>query len=139
MNEETPFYESPRSFIPHYHGDIVRVLFVLAAGLIFLAELLNGNLPFSTAATVLIAVLLVISAGITNPAQLWIHWVNLFFSLIGLILFGGTALTRFRTDAPFSESFLVGVIAVVFLAALYLSTRTVRGHMVHKEVEGKRI
>lgn len=139
MNEETPFYEAPRSVIPHYHGDVVRILFVLAAGLIFLAELLNGNLPFSTAATVLIAVLLVISAGITNPAQLWIHWVNLFFSLIGLMLFGGTALTRFRTDAPFSESFLVGVIAVVFLAALYLSTRTVRGLMVHKEIEGRRI
>lgn len=134
MRDETPFQEAFLPSIPHYHGDAVRILFVLAAALMFLAEMLNANLPFSTAATVFIIIVLVISAGITNPAQMWIHWVNMFFSLIGLMLFGGTALTRFRTDAPLNESLIVGILAVVFLGALYLSTRTIRGLLVHKEV-----
>lgn len=133
MNEDMPFREVPVRHIPHYHGDVVRVVFVLSAALMFLAEMIGGSLPFSTAATVFIIIILVISAGITNPAQLWIHWVNLFISLTGLMLFGSTTLTRFRTEAPLNESLIVGILSVMFLVALYLSTRTVRGLLVREK------
>ncbi len=131
MSEDTPSIESYKQQIPHYHGDTVRILFVTAAGLMFLAELFDGRLPFSSGAMVLMIILLVVAAGITNPVQIWIHWVNLAFSLVGLMLFGGVALTRFRTDQPFNESILVACLAAVFLVALYLATRTVRGLMLH--------
>ena len=121
-----PFTEVKNPQITHYHGDAVRVLFVIAAGLIFLAELLDGNLPFSTFVAVVLIIVLVVAAGITNPAQIWIHWVNLALAILGLLLFGGTALTRFRSDVPFAESFVVGVIALAFLVALYLATSAFR-------------
>ena len=130
MNEDAPFHELPVAHKPHYHGDSVRGLFVMAAGLIFLAELLGGNLPFTTGAAVLFVITLVVAAGVTNPKQVWIHWINLLISVMGLMLFGVTALSRFRDDAPFSESFIIGCLAVVFLIALYLATRTVRGFMI---------
>jgi hypothetical protein len=131
MSEEAPFTELPATQKPHYHGDTLRGLFVMAAGLIFLAELLGGNLPFTTGAAVMFVITLVVAAGITNPKQVWIHWVNLLISIMGLMLFGATALSRFREDAPFSQSFIIGCLAVVFLIALYLATRTVRGFMIH--------
>lgn len=134
MGEETPVIEiQNKSFIPHYHGDMVRILFVIAAGLMFLAELLDAKLPFSSGFMVLSVILLVLAAGITNPGQLWIHWANLFLSLVGLMLFGGTALTRFKMDAAFRESFLPACLAAVFLVALYLATRTLRGLLMHSK------
>jgi len=131
MSDEMPFRVQDENRIPHYHGDAVRGSFVIAAGLIFLAELLGGNLPFSTFLAVVMVVVLVIAAGITNPVQKWIHWVNVFLSISGLIIFGGIALARFKNDAPFSESFIIACIAAVFLVALYLATRTIRGFMLH--------
>lgn len=132
MNEDAPFRETPVRAIPHYHGDAVRIVFVLSAALMFLGEMIGGSLPFSTGATVFLIILLVVSAGITNPAQIWIHWVNLVLSMLGIVVFGGTTLTRFRADAPLNESLIVSILAVMFLAALYLSTRTVRGLLVHE-------
>lgn len=132
MGEEQPFHEIPDTRTPHYHGDAVRILFVIAAGLAFLAEMLDGNLPFPAAITVVMVIVLVVAAGITNPVQQWIHWFNMAISVLGLMIFGGLALTRFKNDAPFSESFIVGCLAVVFLLSLYLATRTVRGLMMHK-------
>lgn len=131
MSEDTPSIESYKQQIPHYHGDTVRVLFVVASGLMFLAELIDGRLPFTSGAMILMIILLVVAAGITNPIQVWIHWVNLSFSLVGLMLFGGAALNRFRSDAPFTESLLMGTLAAIFLVSLYLATRTVRGLMLH--------
>jgi len=129
MSEDAPFIEVLEQKKPHYHGDSVRMLFVIAAGLIFLAELLDGNLPFPTTIAVIMVVVLVIAAGITNPVQVWIHWINLAFSILGILIFGGTALSRFKSDAPFSESFIIGCLATVFLISLYLATRTMRGFL----------
>ena len=132
MSEDAPIAHIPTPpHIPHYHGDAVRILFVIAAGMVFLIEMLDAELPFSPALMMTLVVLLVIAAGITNPVQKWIHWVNLLLSVIGLMLFGGTALARFKTDAPFHEYFLITSLATVFLVALYLATRTVRGYIVH--------
>ena len=127
MSEDTPFTPTTIKRISHYHGDAVRILFVIAAGLIFLAEMLDADLPFSTFSTVVLVIVLVVAAGITNPAQVWIHWVNMVLSIFGLLLFGGISLTRFRENAPFDESFIVGCVALVFLVSLYLATRTIRG------------
>ena len=130
MSEDVPFTEVPMTQQPHYHGDSLRGIFIIAAGLIFLSELLGGNLPFSTGAAVLFVITLVVAAGITNPVQVWIHWVNLLISILGLMLFGATALSRFRDEAPFRESFIIGCLAIAFLLALYLATRTVRAFMI---------
>ncbi|MEK7144582.1 MAG: hypothetical protein AAB794_01850 [Patescibacteria group bacterium] len=122
----------PRHKIPHYHGDAVRALFVVSAILLIVAKSTGANLPLSTFGTVLVAVVLVVAAGITNPAQFWIHWANAFLAACGTILFGVTAIRHYRTGASiFDVSFIyVEVIALLSLVALYFTTRTVRGlHM----------
>ena len=131
MSEDEAF--DPRREVrhSHYHGDTVRILFVCAAVLVFLTQFVGTKLPFSTGALMFIIVVLVVAAGITNPVQHWIHWVNTIISIFGLLIFGGLALARIGTrEDIFSQSGLVAILAIVFLATLYLGTRTLRGLMV---------
>lgn len=120
--------EEPVQF-PHYHGDFVRILFVSAATGILLTEALT-DLPFSLGITMLMIVVLVIAAGITSPAQRWIQWTNLVISLVGLVVFGDVALVNIHQGLPVIERVLPSIVTVLFLIALYMSTRTVRGMMV---------
>lgn len=115
----------------HYHGDMVRVLFVAIAMLIFLTEFVGARLPFTSAGIISIVLILVISAGITNPVQKWIHIVNMVISIFGTMIFGSIALSKLNVPgATFSQTGAVVLIAVLFLAALYFATRTVRGRFV---------
>ena len=118
--------------IPHYHGDAARVLFVISAALLIIAKSTGAELPLSTFGTIALAVVLVVAAGITNPAQFWIHWVNSFLAMYGVLLFGTTAVEHYRAGASaFDLSFLyIEALALLSLIALYFTTRTVRGlHM----------
>lgn len=112
----------------HYHGDTVRVLFLLAAALIFATRFVGAELPFSFGAIMLLILTLVIAAGITNPVQKLIHYVNTFLSIAGVLTFGGLTFSRIETaEQLFSGDGLVAVIAFLFLASLYFATSTVRG------------
>lgn len=119
----------PHREIPHYHGDTSRVLFVVAAIVLIVAKSTGADIPLSTTGTVISSILLVVAAGITNPEQGWIHWLNAFFSAYGTILFGLTAVSRYRTGVSLADfSFLyIEALALLSLVALYLTTRTIRG------------
>lgn len=127
MNEDGEFEPVPHA-PSHYHGDTVRGLFLTAAVLIFATRFIGAELPFTTSAQMLLILTLVITAGITNPAQKVIHYVNMLVSIAGVLTFGGLAFSRIETtEVLFSGSGLVVIIALVFLTALYFATRTVRG------------
>lgn len=127
MNEDGEFDPVPLG-PTHYHGDTVRGLFLMAAVLIFATRFIGTALPFTFGAQMLLILTLVITAGITNPAQKAIHYVNMLVSIAGTLTFGGLAFSRIETtEALFSGEGLIVVIAFIFLAALYFSTRTVRG------------
>lgn len=112
----------------HYHGDMVRALFLTAAVLVFATRFVGTALPFSTGAQMLLILVLVITAGITNPAQKMIHYVNMLVSIAAALTFAGLAFSRIETtETLFSAEGLVVLIALIFLAALYFATRTVRG------------
>lgn len=122
----------PHREIPHYHGDAVRALFVASAILLIVAQSTGAELPLSTFGTVFGAVVLVIAAGITNPAQFWIHWANAGIAVYGTTLFGMTAVEHYRAGASvFDYSFVyIEALALCSLVALYFTVRTVRGlHM----------
>ncbi len=118
-----------RREIPHYHGDGVRALFVASAIILIVAKSTGADLPLSTFGTVVAAVVLVIAAGITNPVQFWIHWINAFLAICGTILFGTTAIEHYRSGISiFDSSFVyVEALALLSLVALYFTTQTVRG------------
>lgn len=127
-----------RHRIPHYHGDAVRALFVAAAVVLIVARSIGADLPLPTGGAVLAAVILVVAAGITNPGQFWIHWINAGLSLLGTLLFGVSAVDRYRTGVSvFDPSFLsVEALALLSLIALYFTTRTIRGiHTGHVHAE----
>ena len=131
MSSDSIYDPSKERRPSHYHGDVVRALFIGAAILIFLTQFIGTALPFSTGGIMFLIVCLVISAGITNPAQQWIHWVNILISITGFILFGSIALNRLSTDIDLiSRNTLVALLTLIFITTLYLGTRTLRGLMV---------
>lgn len=131
-NGDTGESVPPRHRIPHYHGDQARVLFVVCAVVLIIAQSTGAELPLSTLGAVMAAVLLVVTAGITNPAQGWIHWLNEFIAMTGVLLFGTSAVSHYRAGASiFDTSFAyIEALALLSLIALYFTTRTIRGfHM----------
>ena len=118
----------------HYYGDVVRVLLVISAIFIFLLEFTIHDLPLSTGAVITLIVIMLIAAGITNPAQIWIHWANLIIVVGNLITFGTLALERFQleTSAP-THALLYATITLLFMVNLYFATRTLRGLLIHKK------
>ncbi|MFA6278945.1 MAG: hypothetical protein WCS97_01730 [Candidatus Paceibacterota bacterium] len=126
----------PHHSMPHYHGDAVRALFVIGAILVIVAQSTGADLPLSTPGAVISAVLLVIAAGITNPAVIWIHWVNSFFAVYGTLLFGMTAVAHYRSGVSIFEPtfFYIEGIALLSLMALYFTTRTIRGMSLRKNI-----
>lgn len=119
----------PHRDIPHYHGDAVRALFVASAVLLIVAKSTGADLPLSTFGTVVSAVILVVAAGITNPAQFVIHWMNALLAMAGTVLFGTTAVDHYRAGIHFFDPSFVYVeaLALLSLVALYFTTRTIRG------------
>lgn len=126
----------PRREIPHYHGDGVRVLFVVAAVVLIVAQSTGAELPLSTLGTVVSAVMLVIAAGITNPMQYGIHWANALIAIVGTLLFGTTAVDNYRAGMSlFDPSFVyVEALALLSLIALYFTTATIRGIMQRPDI-----
>lgn len=121
-----------RRVIPHYHGNQVRVIFVIGALVIIVAQSTGADLPLSTFGAVVSATTLVIAAGITNPALHWIHWLNALIAVTGTLLFGSTVVGNYRSGASFSDpSFIfLEALALLSLIALYLTTRTIRGKLI---------
>lgn len=127
----------PKRSVLHYHGDEVRVLFFTAALVLLVAQSTGADLPLSTIGAVTLAIILVIAAGITNPAQSAIHWLNALLSAGGVILFGTTAINHYRGGASiFDPSFVyIEALALLSLVALYFTTRTIRGDLQREDLE----
>lgn len=124
----------PRRRVPHYHGNEVRILFLAAAIVLFVAQSTGADLPLSTFGAVTAAVILVISAGITDPAQHAIHWVDALLATLGTLLFGTSAVAHYRAGVSvFDLSFVsIELLALLSLLALFFTTRTIRG-MLHRQ------
>lgn len=108
----------------------MRILFIVAAVVLFVMQFTGIRLPFSAFGSIMVIMVLVVAAGLTNPVQTWIHWANIFISGFCLVLFGGLALSRFQTNAAlFPDGVLIGALALMFLVSLYCAVKTLRGIM----------
>lgn len=115
--------------VPHYHGDSVRVIFVISAIMLIVAESTGAELPLSATSAVISAMILVIAAGITNHVLYWIHWVNAILAIIGTLLFGIKAIDYYSTGLSISNSSFIYIeaLSLLSLLALYFTIRTIRG------------
>ena len=114
----------------HYYGDTVRTLF-LAAGVILLLEAVFATGPLTPFWTIVAALILGLFAGITNPKQYWIAFVDLCVSILGLLLFGYFAVSGYQAGLGVSMVMLARVgLALIFFFALYYSAKTLRGRII---------
>ena len=122
-------FQHQRTCPIHYYGDTVRILFIIMAVVLLIGETAGADFPFSPGVSIMWALVFAIIAGITNPKQKWIHWVNGAVVVGAVYLFGTHAITHYRADADlFSASyFFPEGIAVLSLIALYFATKTIRG------------
>ncbi len=124
-----------RHTIPHYHGDGTRALFVASAIILVVAKSTGAEIPLSTTVAIIVAVMLVVAAGVTNPAQSGSHGFTALFAAVGTLLFGITAVDHYNAGMGLLDpSFIyVEILAVLSLIALYLTTRTIRGMYMRSE------
>lgn len=115
--------------VAHYHGDTVRTLFVVSAVILLVAETTGASLPLTMTGIVALAVALVVAAGITNPAQAWIHFLNAIVSIYGAVTFGMYAIEQYHRSHNFTDTtyLFAETLALLFLVAVYFTTKTVRG------------
>src|SRR3989344_2623117 len=105
-----------RRGIPHYHGEETRVLFVIGALVLFVAQSTGADLPLSTFGTVVTAVILVIAAGITHSELAWIHWLNAFLAIAGTVLFGTSAVSHYRAGLSVFDMSFASIEALALLS-----------------------
>lgn len=117
---------------PHYYGDIVRKLFLLA-GLIMIitlpifSDLISVPVVFSVIAIMVMAFL----AGLQSPKKKSISLLNLAVAVVGYGIFQYQAFYHYAYATTFTISrpfFAVNqILALLFFGALYYGSKTVRG------------
>ncbi len=131
--EENPYIPDLRTTpsIPHYYGDYVRQLFMIASAMMlifspFLTMTLPGALPFEIGGAIAIAIL----GALTNPLKQISMLANSIASIAGIITYELLAINAFYEGhiLAFIER---EALALIFLFALYFSLKTFRNMVLH--------
>lgn len=119
----------------HYHGDKVRVLFVImgvlmAGTLPVFSSLINMPITVSIMGIVLLAIL----GGFLNPAQKWIIYIDTIASIVAFIAFEYYAVYTYLHLSPNIALnvyfyWVNQIAALLFFLATYLCVKTLRGRM----------
>lgn len=132
------FWEALRNeklLTKHYYGDVVRFLFLAAAVIMLVAlPFLNPNLPVPLIFSILIILTIGLVAGVTNPLQKSTLFITTGISAIALAVFEYYAVTTYINTSYTNILFIVNqVLALIFLFALYYSTKTLRARLIDKD------
>jgi hypothetical protein len=114
------------SKISNYYGVTVRELLIAAAILMlvtapFYTDNIASELPF----IILGAIILITTAALTSPMKRNVISADAVVSGVGLVIFEIWALSGYQTD-PVYQFVLRQALAILFLLALYFSTKTLR-------------
>jgi hypothetical protein len=113
--------------LTHYYGDIVRKLFFAAAILmLFGLPFFSERVPVPTIWSLVAIVTIGFLAGLTNPVKSFPAWVNTIVSGIAVIIFEAFAVMTYRDIGPDVLFLANQALAILFLIALYFSTKTLR-------------
>ena len=112
--------------VPHYHGDIVRQLFIAgAAGMLLGAPFYTSSVRVLLPFLVFGALVLVALAALTNPHKKNIMMANAAAAGAGLLIYETWALFNYA-DGTLLEFGLRQLLALAFMAAFYFSMKTLR-------------
>lgn len=120
--------EPTKQPIPHYYGDIVRVIFITGAvfmlwGISRMTELLNIPAWLSIVAIAILG----ISAGITNPVQKRSLQINAIISVVFMMIFAYVAWYAYNESIGKEVELANQIAAILFLGASYFSIKSLRG------------
>lgn len=121
----------PAAVHPHYYGNLIRKNFFFAGFIIMMAALLDSELRSFYLFVGLFGVVgVTILAGLTSPRKRAIMLIDVLVSAIMFLIFEYFAIAAYARYENFSDNvfFLRQLIAVIFLVALYYSTKTMRYH-----------
>ncbi len=117
-----------KKIIPHYYGDLVRIIFIIGAVFVLI------GIPYMTKALgvpaiipIIAVAMLGVTAGITNPIQLFSLRLNVAISVIFLIFFAYIGWYAYNEGGNGVIGFSNQVGAVLFLIASYYSVKSLRG------------
>ncbi len=132
------FWETLRNeklLTKHYYGDVVRFLFLLAAVIMLVTlPFLNPNLPVPLILSILIILTIGLVAGVTNPLQKSTSAITTGISSIALVVFEYYAVTTYLASSFTNLLFIVNqTLVLIFLFALYYSTKTLRAKLIEKD------
>ena len=129
MEKDNKQHGLPEVNTTHYYGDIVRRL-LLAAGIILLFAILVDReyLSFYLLVGVFGALAFTILAGLTSPLNRFVISANVVISAVMFLIFEYFAIDAYLKTMDFFDStfFLRQLLAVVFIAITYYSTKTLR-------------
>lgn len=114
--------------LQHYHGDIVRKLF-LAGGIVMLIMLpfVQNRLPISLTISILAILIIDLLAGITNPKWVWVVFADAGISLVTFLWFTYYTVVIYMQHGILDILFWTNaILSVIFFFALYFSTKTAR-------------
>lgn len=133
-NEIAPPISTTRH--PHYYGDFVRKHLFFAGFVIMVAALIDSELRNFYLFVGLFGVVgITILAGLTSPQKRAAMFFDVLVSAIMFLIFEYFAIVAYARYENFADSvfFFRQLIAVIYLIALYYSTKTMR----YYDTEGK--
>lgn len=113
----------------HYYGDLVRKLFMSAAVVMLVGlPFVYDNVPIPLFISLLAILVIGILAGLTNPKNFLIMFLNTLIALVAVVAFEFFAVSALIKNMAF---FFVAnqLLALIFLFALYYSTKSWRGKL----------
>ena len=111
----------------HYYGDLVRKFFLAAAGIMVIGlPFILPFLPWPPLYSIFAIIVLGVLAGLTSPTQSWVIAINTLVSIIAFLIFESYAIRFYNLNE--SYFFVMNqLLALIFLASTYYSTKTWRG------------
>ena len=123
---------APQPSIPHYYGDVARMLMIGGIGLMllgipFASEFMKAFIPLEIA----VSIPLVALAAFTNPWQKIVIVADILFSG-AMAMFFEFAVYRSFEEQDLSQFVLYVTIGLLFLLAFYYYVKTIRAMLMHQ-------
>ncbi len=120
---------APTARHPHYYGDFIRRHLLFAGFVIMIAALIDSELRSFYLFVGLFGVVgITVLAGLTSPQRRAVMFVDVLVSAIMFLIFEYFSISAYARYENFTDRvfFFRQLIAVIYLIALYYSTKTLR-------------
>jgi|SRR3989344_2745505 len=118
--------------VPHYYGDVARILMLLGAGFALLViPFSSGFLHDAFILDIIVGLAIVASAALTNPYSKLLAASDTALSGFAVVLFEMDAFQNYQAGELLTFVFYEGI-SILFVLAFYFSLKTLRAFMLHQ-------